>query len=80
MARTLKELQKQYNSVAKESKSMPMPGGPGGPGRRGPQRSGGGKPKNTAVTVKRLLSYIAAYRGRLVLVMFCMNYNLLIPR
>ena len=72
MARTLEELQKQYNSVAKESKSMPMPGGPGGPGRRGPQRSGGGKPKNTAVTVKRLLSYIAAYRGRLVLVMFCM--------
>lgn len=51
---------------------MPMPGGPGGPGRRGPQRTGGGKPKNTAATVKRLLSYIAAYRGRLVLVMFCM--------
>lgn len=72
MARTLEELQKQYNSVAKEGKSMPMPGGPGGPGRRGPQRTGGGKPKNTAATVKRLLSYIAAYRGRLVLVMFCM--------
>ena len=69
MARTLEELQKQYNSVAKDQRRGPMGGGPG---RRGPMRGGGGKPKNTAATVKRLLSYIAAYRGRLVLVVFCM--------
>ncbi len=68
-ARTLEELQKQYNSVAKDQKRGPMGGHPG---RRGPQRGSGGKPKNAGATVKRLLSYIAAYRGRLVLVLFCM--------
>ena len=65
-ARTLEELQKQYNSVAKDARRGP------GPGRRGPHRGGGGKPKNVKHTVKRLLSYIAAYKGRLVLVLFCM--------
>ena len=68
-ARTLEELQKQYNSVAKDARRGP---GPGGPGRRGPHRGGGGKPKNVKHTIKRLLSYIAAYKGRLVLVLFCM--------
>jgi len=65
-ARTLEELQKQYNSIAKDARRGP------GPGRRGPHRGGGGKPKNIKNTVKRLLSYIAAYKGRLVLVLFCM--------
>ena len=65
-ARTLEELQKQYNSVAKDARRGP------GPGRRGPHRGGGGKPKNVKHTIKRLLSYIAAYKGRLVLVLFCM--------
>ena len=69
MARTLEELQKQYHSVAKDRRRGPMMGGPG---RRGPMRGGGGKPKNAMPTIKRLLSYIAAYRGRLVLVLFCM--------
>ena len=68
MARSLEALQKQYNSVAKDQKRGPM----GGPGRRGPMRGGGGKPKNAMATVKRLLSYIAAYRGRLLLVLVCM--------
>ncbi len=69
MARSLEELQRQYHSVVKDRQRGPMMGGPG---RRGPMRGGGGKPKNAMPTIKRLLSYIAAYRGRLVLVLFCM--------
>ncbi len=43
--------------------------GPGGP--RGPRHGGpGGKPKNAGKTMKRLLSYLSAYKLRLILV-FC---------
>ena len=78
MARSLEALQKQYNSAAS---AMPgkAPGGrgpgggpgrgPGGPGMRG---IGGGKPKNTLATIKRLLSYISKYKIRLVFVLLCM--------
>ncbi len=66
MARTLEELQKQYNSV---SHGMSLRGG--GPGRgRGPQAKG--KPKNIGKTVSRLLSYVGRYKGRLAMVFLCM--------
>ncbi len=78
MARTLAELQKQYNSHA----SKAGPGGPGGPGRgpmggghggrRGPGIRAHGKPKNTKATVLRLFSYIKKYTGLLVTVLLCM--------
>ena len=66
MARTLEELKKQYNSV---SHGQSLRGG--GPGHRhGPRAKG--KPKNTAKTVKRLLSYVGKYKMRLVFVFLCM--------
>ncbi len=68
--RTLEALQKQY---AREVRPGKGPGrGPGGP--RGPMGRGGasGKPKNTGTTVRRLLSYVGKYKGRLVLVLVCM--------
>ena len=80
MARSLEELQKQYNSYA----SKIGPGGPGGPGGRGPMGHGPGgrgrgpgvrakgKPKNTKATILRLFSYIKKYTGLLLLVLLCM--------
>ncbi len=60
MARTLSELQKQYNSMEK--------GGKRGHGPGGPRIHGGGKPKNAGATVKRLLRYVGVYKVRLILV------------
>ena len=60
MARTLSELQKQYNSMEK--------GGKRGHGPGGPRSHGGGKPKNVGATVKRLLRYVGVYKVRLILV------------
>ncbi len=69
-ARSLEELQKRYTSLGKTGNGR-GPGGPGGP-RRGPQARGQGKPKNQKVTIRRLASYIIAYRLRLVFVLLCM--------
>lgn len=44
------------------------PGGPGGPGGRGMM---GGKPKNTKATIKRLFSYIAKDKWKLLIVLLC---------
>ena len=66
MARTLKELQKQYNSA---SHGESLRGG--GPGHRGARRASG-KPKNLGETIKRLLGYVGKYKFRLVLVFACM--------
>ena len=68
MARTLEELQKQYNH-ASHGQSLRGPG----PGHRGagPGRAGG-KPKNLGATVKRLLSYVGKYKFRLIIVFVCM--------
>ena len=68
MARSLEELQKQYNKAA----DMPKGGrGPGPkPGGRGPRMSG--KPKNAKQTISRLMHYIGAYKGHLIAVFFCM--------
>ncbi len=73
MARTLKELQKQYNTVSYGESLHGGPGGPPGPrggGPRGPR--GKGKPKNMGDTVKRLLSYVGKYKFRLILVFVSM--------
>ena len=71
-ARQLEELQKRYASLGKTGPQR----GPGGPGRgRGPRPKG--KPKNSRATVSRLVSYIAAYRFRLVFVLLCMLINTL---
>lgn len=65
MARSLEELQKQYNSVASASKGG-MRRGPGPGGRRG---MGGAKPKDAGKTIKRMLGYLKPYRLRFVLVL-----------
>ena len=66
MARTLKELRNQYNSVS-HGESL-RGGGPG----RGPGPRAKGKPQDVMKTVKRLLSYVGKYKGRLITVFFCM--------
>lgn len=74
MARTLTELQKQYNSSASAEKRGGMPMGPRGGGPGGPHGGGmrRGKPKNAKNTVKRLLGYLKEYRFRLFLVLLLM--------
>ena len=67
MARSLEALQKQYNSG---SKNESLRGGPGGGPPRG--RMAKGKPKELKKTVKRILSYVGAYKYRLILVFVCM--------
>ena len=77
MARSLEELQKQYNTHASDKRG---PGGPGmgprghmGPGRgRGPGVRAKGKPKNTKAVVIRLFSYIKKHTALLLLVVLCM--------
>ena len=71
MARSLSELQKQYNTAASPAKGG-MPMGPRGGGPGGPRGMGKGKPKNAKNTIKRLFSYVEKYKGRLVAVLFCM--------
>ena len=62
MARNLEDLKKQYNSV---SHGTSLRG-------RGPGGRAKGKPKNMGATVKKILSYVGKYKGRLVLVYLCM--------
>ena len=71
--RTLEELQKRYNSVAKAGGGR-GPGGPGrgGPGRGGPRGQRVKKPKNTRAIIKRLMGYIMAYRLRLIMAIVCL--------
>ncbi len=74
MARSLTELQKQYNSSAPDKKQgmRPMGGpgrGPGGPRGASMTKS---KPKNTRNTIKRLFKYIKKYRLHLAVVVLCM--------
>ena len=72
MARTLEQLQKQYNSTASGHSGMgrPGPGGHGRPGQRHMRAKG--KPKNTKGTIARILKYLSPYKGRFVLVFLCM--------
>ena len=80
-ARTLEELQKQYGGKSSKMGKPGMGGGHGpGPRGRGPGGPGmraKGKPKETKKTITRLLSYIAKYKFRLVLVLVCMLLNTL---
>lgn len=71
MARSLEQLQKQYNSAAAGNGKAPgmRHGGPGGPGRHGRMS---GKPKNMSKTVGRILSYLKPYRLRFLIVVLCM--------
>ena len=65
MARTLERLRTQYASA---KPAMGMNRGGRGPGARGM----GGKPKDAAATIRRLLGYTKKYRLRLVGVLVCM--------
>ena len=71
--RTLEILQKRYSSNSSANGKMGGMGGPrgGGPGARA-RAMGGGKPKNTVHTIKRLFSYVGKYPIRLLLVLVCM--------
>lgn len=64
MARTLEQLQRQYN---KSAHTMRMGGGPGGP-----RIIGGRKMKNSKATIARMLSYLSPYKFRLIIVLLCM--------
>lgn len=68
MARSIEQLKKQYNSI---SHGESLRGGPGGGPPRGGRRASG-KPKNASATIKRLLSYVGAYKLRLISVFICM--------
>ncbi len=76
MARSLSELQKQYNSSSKPGGPGPGrgPGMGGGPRGRGPAGMGG-KPKNIKRTIGRLLSYVGKYKVLLVVVFIFMMLN-----
>ena len=67
MARTLKQLQQQYNSA---SGPESLRGGPGGRGV--PRGRAKGKPKDLKKTVGRILSYVGKYKFRLIFVFICM--------
>ena len=74
MARSLEELQKQYNTKAPDGKRGLM----GGPGRGGHGPRGhhmGGKPKNSGETMKRLFAYVGIYKYRFIWVFLCMAFN-----
>ena len=73
MARSLEQLQKQYNSFSKPG-GRPM-GRPMGGGPRGHMRGAGGKPKNMKKTVSRILSYIGNYKYLLIIVFLFMLLN-----
>ena len=68
MARSLEQLQKQYNHKAKDGRRAGPP--MGGPRRHGPV--GRGKPKDAKATVARIWGYVSCYKMRLLLVLFCM--------
>ena len=73
--RSLDELQKRYASAAAADGGR-GPGGMHGPGPRRPMGEGG-KGKYSRATVQRLLSYIAVYRGRIILALVFMVINTL---
>lgn len=70
-ARSLKELQKQYNQMA--AAPGRGPGGPGhGPGGGRGRTMGARRPKDAGHSVRRLMQYVSAYRLQLLLVLLCM--------
>ncbi len=75
MPRSLKELQAQYNSTS--GPESLRGGGPGGGPRGGGHGPAKGKPKNLKKTVVRILSYVSAYKFRLILVFLMMGLTTL---
>ena len=72
MARTLEELQKQYQYNPSQKGGMPSGQGRGA-GRGGPGRGMiGGKPKNMKNTISRLLKYVGGYKALFVIVFLCL--------
>ena len=69
--RNLAELKERYNSASAPGKARGPMGGPGG-GPGGGAMRGKSKPKNAKATVKRLFSYISAYKAHMVVVLLCM--------
>ena len=74
MARSLENLQKVFNTAAKDAKRGMMMGPP----RRNQGPKATGKPKNAGKTIKRLLSYVRPYRGRFILVLLFMLMSSLV--
>lgn len=72
MARTLEQLQKQYNSTAQDKPGGGMMRPGGGPGGRGRNPGMGGKPQNVGKSIKRLLTYVSGYKIHIAVVIFCM--------
>ena len=70
MARSLEQLQEQYNSIAKKNAFKQRPqGGPRGRGMMG------GKPKSAKKTIARMLTYMRGFRFRFALVLCCMLFS-----
>lgn len=69
--RNLAELKERYNSASAPGKARGPMGGPGG-GPGGGAMRGKSKPKDAKATVKRLFSYISAYKAHMVVVLLCM--------
>ncbi|HBN82644.1 MAG TPA: multidrug ABC transporter ATP-binding protein [Clostridiales bacterium] len=71
MARNLEQLQKQYSSASATQQQGGR--GPGGPRGGGPHAGGmGGKPKEAKKTLLRIMHYLDPYKGRFIIVLFCM--------
>ena len=72
MARTLEQLRERYSRSAADMKRGGLPGRPPrGPARFDPKQ----RPKISRDTIKRLLSYLSAYKGRLLLVFLFMLFS-----
>ena len=70
MARSLETLQKEYNAAA--SASVKQRHGPGGGGGRMNATNTMVRPKAAGETIRRILSYVAEFKGRIALVLACM--------
>ena len=67
-AKKLERLSKRYSTSARIQQA---PKGPGGPGPRGRMQGKGGKPKNIWPSVKRILSYLAEDKAKLIVAFIC---------
>lgn len=74
--RRVESLKHRYgrNVAAASNRQGVGHGGPGGPGRRMPA-AGGQRPKNSRVTVRRLLSYLGEDKAKMALAFICVILN-----
>ena len=68
MARSLESLRRIYSRSAPTQRGMIGPGPRGGHGRG----FGGSRPKNTRQTLKRIFSYLSAYKVHFIFAIICM--------